>query len=55
MTASGWFSSWLMSEAISPTVARRALACRRSWLAREASSARRCALMSTTALIQPVC
>ena len=55
MAASGWFSSWLRSDAISPTVASRAVACRRSWLARDSSSTRRCSLMSMTALIQPVC
>ena len=55
MAASGWFSSWLSSDAISPTMASRALACRRSWLARETSSVRRCSLTSRMALIQPVC
>ncbi len=28
--ANGWFSSWLSSEAISPTIASRAVACSRS-------------------------
>jgi hypothetical protein len=55
IAASGWFSSWLSSDAISPTVARRAVACSRSWLARDSSSTRRCSLMSRNALIQPVC
>ena len=55
MAASGWVSSWLSSEAISPTVASRALACSRSCEARDSSSTRRCSLMSSTALIQPVC
>jgi hypothetical protein len=54
MADSGWFSSWLSSEAISPTVASRAVACRRSCCWREISSTRRCALKSSTALIQPV-
>jgi len=55
MAASGCVSSWLSSDAISPTVASRALACRRSWLARDISSTRRCSAMSMKALIQPVC
>ena len=55
MAASGWLSSWLSNEAISPTVASRAVACRRSCEARDSSSTRRCSLMSRNALIQPVC
>ena len=55
MAAKGWFSSWLSNEAISPTVAKRAVACKRSRVARLNSSLARWALMSSTALIQPVC
>ena len=55
MAASGWFSSWLSMETISPTLASRAEACRRSCVARVSASARRCSVRSMTALIQPVC
>jgi hypothetical protein len=55
MAASGWLSSWLSSDAISPTVARRAVACSRSCCWRESSSTLRCALTSSAVLIQPVC
>ena len=55
IAASGWFNSCDSSDAISPTVARRAVACSLSWLARESSSTRRCSDRSRNALIHPVC